>query len=54
MWNLLDFNWQCCNFSEQMEFKLEKELSLVEKKKIGKLFVVSHKYWFHSEIFVIS
>ena len=42
------------NFSEQMELKLEKELFLFEKKKIGKLFVVSHKFWFYPEIFVLS
>ena len=37
-----------------MEFKLEKEISLFEKKNIGKVYVASHKVWFYSEIFVIS
>ena len=36
-----------------MDFKLEKELSLFEKKKIGKLYEVSHKFWFYPETFVI-
>ena len=36
-----------------MEFKLEKELYLFEKKQIGKLCVAPHKYWFYPEMFVI-
>ena len=37
-----------------MELELEKELFLFEKKKIGKLFVVSRKFYFYPEIFVIN
>ena len=37
-----------------MEFKLEKEVSLLEKKRIDKLYLVSHKIWFYLELFVIS